>query len=177
MARSGVLVVLVRLRPMFGHPFLSEVLNLAVFNPSIRNPPPVQFKDKFDPLPLPVVAYTCTLIHCTLKSLLKEDSPDECQVLKSLSAEGRKSLGETQEAVCTNKRTPASGGLLQDTFDKELSMLCPILPSGPSVVTSGIAIGAALGPGASVSYAIVLYDSASSTLILQQIYPSPTVYR
>ncbi|KIJ28555.1 hypothetical protein M422DRAFT_270156 [Sphaerobolus stellatus SS14] len=180
MARSGVLVVIL----MF----------LCVYD---------QCLDKFDPLPLPVVAYACTLIHCTLKSLLKgrrdtftsdtyspifieylalltelqEDSPDECQeVLKSLLAEGRKSLGETQEAICTNKRTPASGGLLQDAFDKELSMLRPILPSGPSVVTSGIVIGAALGPGASVSYAIVLYDSALSTLILQQIYPSPTVY-
>ncbi|KIJ51698.1 hypothetical protein M422DRAFT_244029 [Sphaerobolus stellatus SS14] len=112
MARSGILVVLVRLQPMFDHPFLSEVLNLVVFYPSIRNPLPVRFKDKFDPLPLPVVAYTCTLIHCALKSLLKElqeDSPDKCQeALESLLAEGRKSLGETQEAICTNKRTHAS---------------------------------------------------------------------
>ncbi|KIJ30427.1 hypothetical protein M422DRAFT_268081 [Sphaerobolus stellatus SS14] len=188
-ARSGILVVLVHLRPMFGHPFLSEVLNLAVFNPSIRNPLPAWFKISLTPYPyrLSHMLALCLLKgrcdtftsdtyspifieYLALLTEFQEDNLDNYQgVLESLLVEG--SLGDTQEAVCTNKRTCASGGLLQDTFDKELLMLRPILPFGLSVVTSGIAINAALGSGASASY---VNTTGVQNLLQEMPYGYPT---
>ncbi|KIJ48971.1 hypothetical protein M422DRAFT_247345 [Sphaerobolus stellatus SS14] len=64
--------VLMRLRPMFGHPFLSEVFNLAIFNSATPTILPARFKDSLDPLPLLTLAYACTLTHCALKSVLKD---------------------------------------------------------------------------------------------------------
>ncbi|KIJ37868.1 hypothetical protein M422DRAFT_259482 [Sphaerobolus stellatus SS14] len=44
----------------------------------------------------------------------------------------RKNLGETRDPVRTDKKTRAFGGVSQDVFDKELSMLQPTLTPSPS---------------------------------------------